>query len=349
MTIRAAALPRVLKFLSALLGAFLLVTLPLPSAVAQQAAPSLLIDSQLKAIQIEEQRSAPAERLGYLWATLGVTYNDAGDFPQSLAAYERALPLLAKDPAGRANYATALDNLGALYLEYERMEEAETARKKAWAIRKQIGEPAAIARSQEHLAEIALVLHHYKEAEKGSLAAYATLAAVPEPLGSGTVSTLLSALVTLTFAECMQPRCADGFRHAEQAMEVVRKVYPPESVELGHVLMALGFAQWKSGSTREADSHLTEGIRILRARLGERNRLLLAAMYEYRGYLQAMRRGADLAELDREMGSIVQQQASAGCTYCAVTTALSDIDPPFEQQPPDLIDHRSTPHNPSLS
>jgi tetratricopeptide (TPR) repeat protein len=113
-------------------------------------------------IQEGKQTGLPAAQLGLLWAALAGSYQVAADAEKALPAYEHALQLLATDPRAIANYATVLDNMGSLYLQYGRIAEAEKVRKRALAIRHEIGSPLEIGWSEEHLAEIALVKHRFE-------------------------------------------------------------------------------------------------------------------------------------------------------------------------------------------
>jgi tetratricopeptide (TPR) repeat protein len=269
-------------------------------------------------IQEGEQTRLSAGKMGYLWATLASSYHDAADGEKALAAYEHALQLLRRDSADRANYATALDNLGALYLEYGRVAEAESVRKHALTIRKEIGDPLDVARSEEHIAEIALVKHRYKGAEKESRAAFEALSAA-EGDGHAHVGTELSALVTLAYAECMQSKQEHGLLDAEKAMQLVKKAYPPGSVEQAHVLMALGFAQWKTGAMTEAERSMQDGLRIMREKWGATSPILMGAMFEYRDFLKATARRDEVAVIEKQLSGMVPRATMGACTGCVVS------------------------------
>jgi len=324
MMIRALKPPFALKYRLQLLTALLAGLLFFQFAVAQGVRsdapePSVRIAQDLKLIQEGEQLGLPAAKMGYLWAILAAAYQDSadsGDAGKALEAYERALGLLGKDPAARSNYATTLDNLGSLYLESKRVEEAATVRQKALTIRKSLGDPMGIAISEGHMAEVELSQHRFKDAEKDSLAAYATLSATT---GHPDADAEFSALVTLIYAQCMQPKCGEGMRNAEKMLALVEKAYPPESVERAHVSMALGFAQWKTGATEEAERSMQEGLRIMRARLGEHSPILMAAMFQYRDYLKAMHRKPEVKALDRKLADMKPPEPDASCMGCTVS------------------------------
>jgi tetratricopeptide (TPR) repeat protein len=289
------------------------------SGVAQRVSsdpsePSVRIEQGLRMIQEGKQTGLPATQLGYLWATLAASYQDAADAEKALAAYEHALQLLATDPKAKANYATALDNMGSLYLEYRQIAEAEKVRKRALAIRQEIGNPLEIGWSEEHMAEIALVKHRFKDAEKGARSAFETLSR-----SGHDVSSEVASLVILTYAECMQSRPEEGLREAERAMRLAENGLAAGSVERANVSMTLGFAQWKTRSVAEAERSMQDGLRILRVRLGNTSPILRAAMYEYRDFLKAMHRGPEVTAIEKQITAMTPQATKRSCAGCTVS------------------------------
>ncbi len=279
--------------------------------------PAVRIEQERRMIEVGERTGLGDSKLGYLWANLATAYEDEADGEQALKAFERALQLLGKDAKDRANYATTLDNLGSLYLQYGRVGEAEVVRRRALAIWKEIGDPMGIAHSEQHVAEVELGKHHFKEAEKGARAALAMEASAGD--GPVNVSMELSALVTLTFAECMRSKPEDGLRDAERAMKLVEATFPSDTLERAHVLMALGFAQWKTGDTVKAEQSLQDGMRILRERLGARSPVVLAAMYEYTWFLKGTGRAEELAMVQKQIDELTGQGVLRSCGDCSVS------------------------------
>ncbi|WP_213806712.1 tetratricopeptide repeat protein [Granulicella sp. dw_53] len=262
---------------------------------------SVRIAQQLQKIEAGERAGLSTAKLGYMWSVLASQYQDAADGARALDAYERALHLLAKDPGSRSNYATSLDNLGALYLEYGRIAEAEKVRKRALEIRTEIGNPIDIAKSEQHMAEVALSQHRYKDAARGSRRALEILSATGAADRRSNITSELSALVSLTYAECMQSKQEDALQHAERAIRLVESAFSLNSLERAHVSMALGAAQWKMGQIAEAEQSMKDGLSIMRERLGENNPMVIAATFEYCDFLQAIHRNAEVAVLRKEL------------------------------------------------
>jgi tetratricopeptide (TPR) repeat protein len=262
-------------------------------------------------IHIGERQQSSNAHQGYLWARLAADHRDAGDFSQSEDAFNRSIQLLKTAPEAMANYATALDNLGALYLTYARTDDARNCMQKALAIRQQIGDHANIAISLQHLADLDVARHRFKDAETEASEAYRTLSAPGVPSGPGTVS----ALLTLAFARCKQDNCAQGIQDAERALDIAQTALQPGSVQFGIALVTLGFTQWKTGQPQLAETTMLSGLKIIKDQTAPGDPTLSYSLKQYRDYLQAMRRTPDVKEVDAQLAAAAHQP----CTTCSVS------------------------------
>jgi hypothetical protein len=275
----------------------------------QKLADRIALDREM--IHIGERDQSPNAHQGYLWAHLAADYRDAGDFSHSEDAYNHSLQLFKTAPEAAANYATTLDNLGALYLTYARTDEARTCMQKALAIRQQLGDASNIAVSLQHLADLDTARRRFKDAETEASEAYQALSAPGTPNTPGTVS----ALLTLSFARCKQDNCAQGVHDAEQALDIARTTLRPDSVQFGITLVTLGFAQWKTGQAHQAEQDMREGLRIIRDQTAPGDPTLSYSLMQYRDYLQAMRRTLEAKQVDAQLAAAAHQP----CTACTVS------------------------------
>src|SRR5271168_4700533 len=133
---------------------------------SQVASSQLRIAQDTELIHIAEQEHRPEAQQGDLWARLASEYHYAAEFPKAEDAYYKSLRLMKNVPSARAKYAAILENLAALYPIYGRIDDAERVRKQALAIRKKLGDLSDIGLSNVHLADVALMRHHYKDAER---------------------------------------------------------------------------------------------------------------------------------------------------------------------------------------
>ncbi|WP_035356212.1 tetratricopeptide repeat protein [Edaphobacter aggregans] len=260
-------------------------------------------------IDVAEREHVPEATIGYLWGRLASGYAAQADFARAEDAYFRSLRLLKDAPEAQKNYATLLDNLGVLYLAYDRRTEAEQYLKSAFAARKKQGDIIPIGISQMHLAELALANHKFKQAEKIATEAQANLTAAGDSGRAG----LIGAFVALAYARCERNKCAEGLHDAEQAMELARFVYPSDSLPTGHVLMAMGFAKWKSGDNQQAEKMMLEGIHIVTTKNAPGAPNSRLALFEYRDFLNSMNRSLDVKRIDDQL-ALTTPQPCANCT-----------------------------------
>ena len=283
---------------------------PNPQIASSQAR----IAQDLELIRAAEQQHLPAAQAGALWAQLAAEYHHATEFPQAEDAYNRSLHLLKTAPGAGEEYATTLDNLASLYLIYGRVDDAESARKQALAVRQKLGNISGIGVSHIHLADIALARHQFKKAEKLALQGMEEMKSSSNPPREG----MLSGLITVTYARCSRGHCDEGLTNAEQALAFANTHFEPGSAAAGFALETLGFAKWKSGATHDGEIAMVQGIQILRTKLAPADPRLAGAMLQYRAYLIAENRQAEAQEIHEQVGKMTRE-AGVYCSDCAVS------------------------------
>ncbi len=248
-------------------------------------------------IQDAERQHLADEHQGYLWANIAADYRIAADFSHSEEAYDRAIQLLKDRPDARVNYATLLDNLGALYLTYAHVEEASTCLKKALAIRQQLGNQVNIAISLQHIADLDVARHKFKDAEREAAEASPALLANASTNGN----TAVAVLSTLAYVRCKLNRCAQGLEDAQHALALARSLLPSQSLRYGLTLLVVGYADWRSGHSQDAEITLLEGLDIVKKQTAPGDPILFYSMMEYRDYLAAMHRGTEVKQIDAQL------------------------------------------------
>jgi tetratricopeptide (TPR) repeat protein len=282
-------------------------------AVAQtNAGLSEKIAGELERIHGEEQGQLTPRQLGALWNMVAIDYQNAMELSRAEDAYGRSLRLLAPIPAAAPDYAAVLDNLGSLYLFRGRLSEAEACRKKALTQRQRQGNALDIALSEKQLAEVSLARHRFKDAEGEAAEALRIMDADPFHADNFYV---VSTLMMLTYARCLRNDCGNGVKAAERAVMLAGTKFEPQSLPLGHALVALGFAKGKMGEAREADAMMLQGIQILKLHLVASDPRLLDALLQYRNFLAGVHRKAEAKQVEREVASLRDQHPSCnGCT-----------------------------------
>jgi tetratricopeptide (TPR) repeat protein len=298
--------------LIALIGSVGVVRAQKPDAHITTSQERIAHDLQL--IRNGEQQHLPPAQQGILWEQLALEYHVSTEFQKAEDAYLRALHLLKTAPSARSEYAFALDNLSSLYLIYGRLDDAESARKQAIKVRQKLGAPADNAESEVHLADIALVRHQFKKAERLALNGLRLM----ESSSSSSRAGILSAFITLTYARCSRGHCEEGLMNAKQAVAFANKNFESESAAHGFALETLGFAEWKSGSPQDGERDMLQSIQILRTGLAPADPRLAGALLQYQSYLVEAHRPAEAQEI-REQVSRMTSQAGVYCQGCAVS------------------------------
>ena len=287
-------------------------------AVAQtNAGLSEKIAGELERIHGGEQGQLTPRQLGALWNMVAIDYQNAMELSRAEDAYGRSLRILAPIPAAAADYAAVLDNLGSLYIFMRRLSEAEACRKKALAQRQTQGNALDIALSEKQLAEVSLARHRFKDAEGEAAEAVRMMDA--DPLHADNFY-VVSSLLMLAYARCLRNDCGEGVKAAERAVMLAGTEFAPQSLALGHALVALGFAKGRLGEAREADAMMLQGIQILKLHLVASDPRLLDALLQYRNFLARVHRKAEAKQVEREVASLRDQHPSCnGCTVSVKT------------------------------
>jgi tetratricopeptide (TPR) repeat protein len=296
---------------------FVLALAAISGALQASAGESTLaerIGSDLQLIHAGEFEKLPPLDMGRFWARLASDYEQAGEFAKSESAYNRTLELLDKAPNAILEYAATLDNLGLLYLVEGNFDAAEVCRERSYAIREKTGDVLAIARGKWMLAEIDVAKKRFKEAQKRASEAYAAMVAQNDPFVSERVTTL----TLLSFASCKNNKCALGVEVGREAKRQAIAELPVDHFLLGQALIALGYAEWKTGLKDEAGEDLREGVRILRERVTPGHSFLLAALKIYSDYLKDVHRAAEADEIAKEEKAL-RSKPTLTCANCTVS------------------------------
>ena len=282
-----------------------------PSQATAQSTTDLSsrITEDLRLVHDAEQQHLSAEHRGYLWGTLAGDYRDAADFTRSEDAFNHAIALLKNEPRAAVNYATALDNLGSLYLLYGHSNEAATCIKKALAIRRQLGNPVNIATNLQHLADLNISLHKFKEGEKEALEAYQVLTT-----GNAPQEYAVAILGSIAYARCRQNNCAQGFIDAQHAFEIANTAIPHDSLQFGLTLITLGYLQSRNNQLRDAEHSILTGLQIVKSQITPGDPTYIYSLAEYRDFLKTAHRDAEAKQLDAQISNSTARLPCANCS-----------------------------------
>jgi tetratricopeptide (TPR) repeat protein len=280
----------------------------------QSATTQVRIARDMELIQIAEQQHRPDADRGALWAQVASDYQYSAEFLKAEDAYNKSLHLLKTAPAAKEEYAATLESLSTLYLLYGRVDEAESVRKQALAVREKLGNRFEVGRSRIHLANVAIARRQFKKAERLSLQGMEEMASSSNPPKAG----ILSGLITVTYAHCLRGHCDEGLRSAQQGLALANSSFVPDSAAVGFALETLGFAEWKTGAGQEAETAMLHGIQILRTKLVPADPRLRGALLQYGNYLAETGRRVEAQQIHEELGRMTSQTGSV-CPACTVS------------------------------
>lgn len=272
------------------------------------------IARDMELIRTAEQEHRPEADRGALWTQVALEYQNAADYPKAEEAYNKSLPLLKTAPSARAEYATTLECLAALYLIYNHIDDAERVSKQALAVRKKLGNPAEIGLSEIHLANIAIDRRQFKKAERIALLGLERMESSSHPPRVG----MLTGLIAVSYARCLRGDSGEGLMTAQQALAFANTHFEPESAATGFALGALGVAEWKSGAVQDGEKDMLHGIQILRTRLAPADPRVAGALLQYHDYLVASSRRVEAQVIHDELDRI-NSQSGTYCPGCTVS------------------------------
>ena len=271
------------------------------TAGAQQAAQTTrslhLQDAQAAVAQ------APEAEKGAAWLRLAVRYQDAAQYAEAEHAYRQALAQLKH--ASLAVQATALDQLGTLYVETGRAAKAEPLERRALALRLEAQDRTAIGVSYTHLAALAFGKGDLAGAETNAQMAVSLLApsdaAAPE---NATPEQQMAALLNLSLVRCARAECDKALPVAQRGLALAHANYGEQSVPVGMFDYLLGYAEWKSGDAQQAAAAMQRGIDELGGQLGWGHPTYDAALGRYQTFLMQTGNAEEAAKVQARLDAL---------------------------------------------
>ncbi|MFZ0305722.1 MAG: tetratricopeptide repeat protein [Terracidiphilus sp.] len=257
----------------------------------------------------------PASRV---WEHLGALYEDAGMYPQSETAYAHAIRLLKTAPGADADLARAIDGLGALYMMWGDLSQAERAEQQALSIRQAKGLTADLVASWYHLTGLALREHRFDKARDYAQRAVDQLQTEPSPDPDEGIN----ARFALGAALYRLQRYAEAIAIMQSAMEIVHRNYRPGDFPAAFGSFLLGLVYWKSGDAERARDLMKDGADVAQKQLGWSHPVCLAIMNEYELYLRSTHQKDEARavreELRQHRGADVQRRGQGTLNIAAL-------------------------------
>jgi tetratricopeptide (TPR) repeat protein len=220
---------------------------------------------------------------GRVWSHLGSLYEEAGMYTQSEMAFLHAIRILKAPRLAPQDLASALDDLGTLYMVRGETKLAERLERQALTIRQSNQLTADLPRSFYHLATLSLREHRDENALDYARRAVAQLETEP---GQGSDDEI-NARFALGLALCRLRQYSEAILATQNAMEVVRRSYRPDDFPTGFGSFLLGYVEWRSGNRAEAQNLMQSGEAAVEKQLGKRHPVTVSLLSQYERFLRS--------------------------------------------------------------
>lgn len=246
------------------------------------------------------------------WLKLAVLLEDAGSYRESEDAYHHTVALL--KPTDPLAIADVFDHMGTMYVASGQPSKAETVERHALAIREHLHDDLGSGVSHMHLATLLLERNDLPSAQAEAQTAVSLL--VPEYVhapgkSSATPEEKMTALIDLSVIQSALGASHNAIPALQHALEIAHGSYPEKSIPVGYIDFLLGYANWKSGNTRDAGQLMSQGVDNLRADLGWGHPKYLEVLRQYEAFLvdtrkrdKAQQITAEIDRLDRSPKSL---------------------------------------------
>lgn len=277
--------------------------------------------------QIEMYRTAAAKAeppamqpvaAGRIWSRLGSLYEDAGMYEESEMAYQRALRLLKVAPVSETDLATAMDDVGTLYMMWGDTQRAERAEQKALEIREKEGLKAELPRSWYHLATLFLREHRAERARDYAKQAVDQLGAVAESNSND----MMNAQFVFALSLCRLRRYPEAIATMQAALELVRRVYRPDEFPAGFGSFLLGYAYWKSGDAAAASDLMRDGSTLVLRQLGWEHPVSICIMAQYAHFLRNTHQKRAVRSMEKKLK---EARAVSGSGRVSQTLSIASL------------------------
>jgi tetratricopeptide (TPR) repeat protein len=253
---------------------------------------------------------------GKAWNTLGLAYEDMGEFALSQHAYEESLRILKDLPDNLRDYAMALDDFGGLYVAIGQFDAADMMRTRALGLYEQLGDHGGIARAYCNLATIAF--SQKKVASGSKHLARALKEAKANDLDDDDRAAISSLQGWQAQFDGDFPMSVARY---QKALDLWRRGHGEEHpfTAWGHLL--LGDAQFEAGQLTTALDEIKHGVAILDRTVGHQNPHYLIAELAYSRVLDATGSHPEAAKVKATAESLLKDVYRKQCAGCTISAA----------------------------
>lgn len=264
------------------------------------------IDAYEASAQRAQAGHVSNDSLVKIYRNLGILYEDVELYVKAEDAFGHAVALLRTGP--QDELADVIGLQATLHAMMDKTHQAENEHLQALKIRESIGDPIGIAETENDLAGVYLRTGHYKQAMVYALKAKAAIG----DDGKVAPDTWIAVREALAYALCGLHQCERAIPMLQDALQLARESFGPDSLSVGVGTYLLGYAEWHSGNQALAEELMRRGTSRMKGSVGWGHTIYIGAIQQY-------------AKLLRERGEVE-----------AASAALREV-----RQEADIVDARS--------
>lgn len=268
----------------------------------------VLQDSREEVVSVE---------LGKGWNLLGASYQDAGLFRDAARCHERAIHILRDVSDGKAELASALDNLGSAENWIGTPEVSRSLRMSAYQIYKELGDPVGQARTANNLAVIAIYDGDFKTAKRYATSAQEIAKGSPAIDGDD-LAALESVAGTIALHDGQTERAIE---HLSRAINSWTQKHGQQHflVGLGYSLRAQAFAA--RDERTQALSDIEVALRIEADVVGRGSAIYWQTQNVHASLLRDLGDLNEASHIQKESDAAVARLKRDQCSRCTTTAA----------------------------
>ena len=253
---------------------------------------------------------------GIAWNLLGSAYRSFDEYDKARRCYETASQILSAVPNEQSEYASALNNLGAIEEFKGQFNSSKTLRTKAKRLYESVGDHAGVAVASSNLAQLAFHQNDLPTARKNMAEAFREA-----QLTNQITDNNLAAMYTVKSALSYMEKDFHAAIAADQhAIDIWTRVHGPEFYQLGLAYRLRGQASSQLGDSQQAISDLQHALKLLEGIPGKNSQTYLMTELIYARMLRNAGSTQEAEFLEKKAQTAlttVRIQQCGGCTISA--------------------------------
>jgi tetratricopeptide (TPR) repeat protein len=253
--------------------------------------------------------------LGIAWTLLGNAYQDFENYDKARRCYENAIHILEGIPDEQVQYATAVDNLGAVEFSMGNLEESKALRSKARRLHEAAGNHAGVAIACGNLAVIALKQNDVRAARRSVSEAFSE-AALTKELTDNNLAMIFTAKGYLAKVEKDFHAAVDAY---QEAIDLWTRCYGSHFFMLGTAYALRGQIYDMLGDHKQALGDFQQALTLLEKTPGRDAPAYLMVEIAYAHALRDAGAKEEAARLNKEAKAGLANARVQQCGSCTIS------------------------------